>query len=750
MRRGAYGGTQSHASGFPPSRSGGPLQLQNSSSGPSQTQYGAVDNKYAAAPPSRPQMGPPSSPSPLFSSPASWLGGGGSSSSIMDGQPPAKQQRNSYSPYNDAPPAQMGMSPNNNAIHLGGYAQQQQLQQQKSYQQPQQQDVGEWRRQRTKEILPEGDVNRFQWMGNDGFTGNSEGDELYEALCRRGFKDVIVSAPAHDTREAFQAIFTPDATAFVAALARTFQDDVNALLSARTERQAKLDQGWMPDFEPETKRIREGNWVVDAVPEIVQQRHIDMGDVSPHDMDHLVSALNSGADGVQVDFDDGCCPSWGNVLKGHFNIMNVVRGSRKSIRAAKREGRTTGHNFRREERLKPTKDQAYIMFRPRAWNMNERHMVVSGYEVMGPLFDFGMHMFHNAAELIAQGRGPFLYLSKVESYLEARLWNKIFVWTQQRLGIPIGTIKACVLIENVLASFQMNEILYELRMHSMGLNCGMWDYAASFVSKFRTRPDFTLPDRTVYVTMERRFMKSYRELVVQTCHKRGCTATGGMTPLHPQTEGDEDGQGNRSGRERQEIFQKCVSGKVKEMELGIDGFLVYDPELVPVLKREWRRFSRNGPNQIHVTLDHLEITAEDLLSVPDGGITADGLLKNVTVGICFLENWMRGNGHFCLANKTEDSATAEISRSQVWQWLRHQCILEDGRIINRLMIRRVIFGYVNWRIRTFDLQGHDKRRLLDAAMTFEHVVNRRRFPSFITTYLYNQHVFWSHVEQPWL
>jgi hypothetical protein len=342
-------------------------------------------------------------------------------------------------------------------------------------------------------------------------------NELQNVLKSRGVEDIEITAPPHLSEQHFRVLFTADTLIFLAELHRQFDDEIDSMLLQRAERQAKLDAGHTPDFLPETRDIREGKWTISPLPDYALDRRIDIGDVSPHDTEFLLAALNSGATGVQTDFDDGHCPRWENVLQGHYNIYHAARGTLMT---------SDGIMMKR-----PLSKSAVIMHRPRAWNMMERHVQIGGREMLGALFDFGLHMFTNGALLLANRCGPFFYLSKIESHVEARLWDRIFAWTEAKLGLPLGAIKACVLIENILAAFEMHEILYELRLHCLGLNCGMWDYTASIISKFRHRPEFILPDRASHVSMDVPFLTHYRALVLATCHARGALATGGMAPL---------------------------------------------------------------------------------------------------------------------------------------------------------------------------------------------------------------------------
>ncbi|XP_034545516.1 malate synthase-like isoform X2 [Notolabrus celidotus] len=433
----------------------------------------------------------------------------------------------------------------------------------------------------------------------------------------------------------------------------------------------------------------------------------------------LFSCLNFSL----VDFDDGNCPTYFNQIRGLHNVFQAVHSQLHGA---------------------PHISQApVLMLRPRAWNMVEHNMMVEGKEAPGPLFDFGLLMFHCGKMLFENKSGPFFYLSKVESFVEARLWNKIFVWTQEKLGLPLGCIKATVLIENVLAAFEMEEILFELRDHSAGLNCGIWDYSASFVNKFAHkscvsppghRHNFLLPDRSKYVNMEKRFLRSYMDLLVQTCHRRGALATGGMAALLLPQDPLSDSH--------QEVLATVSRLKMLEIEAGVDGFMVYDLRLIEPMQKLFQRHTE-GDNQLHQLRTDVSVTPEDLLSMPSGGVTPYGLKYNIAVGVLFMNAWLSGVGHFVYRGQVEDSATAEISRSQVWQWIRHQTRLEDeSRVVSRQLVTEVS-REVLMELIPLCHTVRDKERLHTAADMFLEVVLKRDFPEFITSYLNQDHTFLS-------
>ncbi|XP_059496339.1 malate synthase-like isoform X2 [Stegostoma tigrinum] len=490
------------------------------------------------------------------------------------------------------------------------------------------------------------------------------------------------------------------------------------ILRLRISTKLELDcRGGLPEFLPLTSYIRKDeSWRVEPVPRRLQNRHIDLGDVSPANTEHFIKALCSSAQGIQTDFDDGHCPTYFNQIQGLFNVYKAVHNQIPDV--------------------PPISKAPILMLRPRAWNMVEHNLLVNGKEVPGPLFDFGLLMYHNGQILFENECGPFFYLSKVESHLEAKLWNNIFVWVQKKLGLPVGSIKATVLIESILATFEMEEILYELRAHSAGLNCGIWDYSASFVNKFGCRREFLLPDRSKYVNMEKHFLKHYMDLLVKTCHKRGALATGGMAALLlPQDKGS---------LAYQRVIAIVTRLKLLEINAGVDGFMVYDMDLIEPMTKLFLEHTK-GHNQLHILRKDVDVTASDLLTMPSGGVTLHGLKYNIGVGILFIEAWLRGQGHFYFRGQVEDSATAEISRSQVWQWIRHGVKLEDdNRVVTRNLVHMLVKELGP------DLQevlgsytDSCKRRLTVASEMFLEIVQKRDFPEFLTTYLNLEHTFLS-------
>ncbi|XP_074530628.1 malate synthase-like [Halichoeres trimaculatus] len=533
-----------------------------------------------------------------------------------------------------------------------------------------------------------------------------------------------LSPPPLGLEEEYRTLFPTESLLFLHELLSTFDKEVDEVLQKRVHRKAHLDiSGDSPDFLDTTSHIRrDPAWKVMPVPLRLQRRYVDVGDLAPCDTQRFIKALQTSAQGLQVDFDDGNCPTFFNQIRGIHNVYKAV------------------HNQLSDT---PHISQApVLMLRPRAWNMVEHNMMVEGKEAPGPLFDFGLLMFHCGKTLFENKSGPFFYLSKVESFMEARLWNKIFVWTQDKLGLPLGSIKATVLIENVLAAFEMEEILYELRDHSAGLNCGIWDYSASFVNKFGQRKNFLLPDRSKYVNMEKRFLQSYMDLLVQTCHRRGALATGGMAALLlPQ---------DPLSISHQRVLATVTRLKLLEIKAGVDGFMVYDLSLIEPMQKLFELHTE-GDNQLQQLRHDVTVTPEDLLSMPSGGVTLYGLKYNIEVSVLFINAWLSGIGHFFYRGQVEDSATAEISRSQVWQWIRHQTRLEDGsRVVNRRLVTDLTHEVLTELSALWpsvkEPPARDlwvRQKLHTAADIFLEVVLKRDFPEFITSYLNQDHTFLS-------
>ena len=440
-------------------------------------------------------------------------------------------------------------------------------------------------------------------------------------------------------------ILTPEALQFLEELHSRFGKARIDLLARRGDVQAKLDHGWLPDFLSETRSVREGSWKVRPAPLDLQDRRVEI--TGPVDRKMVINALNSGAKMYMADFEDSHAPTWQGTLEGQANLRDAVR---RKIDYVSPEGKS----YRLQDKV------ATLWVRPRGWHLEEKHLSFEGRRASGSLTDFGLFFFHNAKEMIARGTGPYFYLPKLESHLEARLWNDVFVFAQKRMGLPPGTIRATVLIETILAAFEMDEILYELRDHCVGLNCGRWDYIFSFIKKFRSRPEFVLPDRA-QVTMNVHFLRSYSQLLIQTCHKRGAHAMGGMAAQIP-IKNDPAANEAALGRVR--------ADKEREVNLGHDGTWVAHPGLVPIASEVFDA-KMKGPNQLHELHPEWHITAQDLLKVPSGEVTDAGIRANLRISAKYLDSWLKGSGCVPIENLMEDAATAEISRAQLWQWIKY-------------------------------------------------------------------------------
>ena len=519
---------------------------------------------------------------------------------------------------------------------------------------------------------------------------------------------VEIVAPAHSGQE---RVFTPGALQFVVELQRRFNARRVELLAVRSERQKGLDAGEKPNFLEETRNLREAEWTVAAIPADLQDRRVEI--TGPVDRKMIINALNSGAKVFMADFEDSNTPTWANQIDGQVNLMDAVR---KTIAFS---DRATGKEYKLNE---PT---AVLFVRPRGWHLEERHVLVDGQAMSGSLFDFGLYFFHNAKELVAAGSGPYFYLPKLESHREARLWNDVFLFAQNALGIKKGTIRATVLIETILAAFEMDEILWELREHSAGLNCGRWDYIFSFIKKFSNDVHAVLPDRA-QVTMTTHFLRSYSKLLIRTCHRRNIHAMGGMAAFIPIKS---DPVAN------EKAIAQVRADKEREAGDGHDGTWVAHPGLVPVATEIFDRLMP-GPNQIEKKLTDFHATAEDLLKVPEGEITEAGLRQNIAVGLGYLEAWMRGTGCVPLFNLMEDAATAEISRAQLWQWIHQKAQLKDGRKIDVALCDGIIDEEL-----TKAKQSGDATRLAayeKSAELMRELIRAPRFVEFLTVPAYQR------------
>ena len=506
----------------------------------------------------------------------------------------------------------------------------------------------------------------------------------------------------------YAEILTPDALAFAARLQRAFGSRRTELLARRVARQVRFDAGELPDFLPETREVRESEWTCAPIPPDIVDRRVEI--TGPVDRKMIINALNSGANVFMADFEDANTPRWDNNIQGQLNLRDAIR---RRIDYVSPEGKA----YRLNERT------ATLFVRARGWHLPEKHVTVDGEPISGGIFDFALYFFHNAKELLARGTGPYFYLPKLESHLEARLWNDIFVMAQDDLGIPRGTIKATVLIETILGAFEMDEILYELRQHSAGLNAGRWDYIFSCIKKFRSNRDFCLADRAL-VTMTTHFMKSYAELLIKTCHRRNIHAMGGMAAQIP-VKNDEAANA--------EAFAKVKADKEREATYGHDGTWVAHPGLVPVAKDAFDRLMP-AANQIATKKrEDVRVGAADLLRFePEKPITEHGLRLNINVAIQYIGAWLAGQGAVPIFNLMEDAATAEISRSQVWQWIRSpKGTLDDGRKVTKELVGVLIPQEVE-KIRTLLGPAYGQGKYDSAARIFSDLVTNDTFVEFLT------------------
>jgi malate synthase len=518
---------------------------------------------------------------------------------------------------------------------------------------------------------------------------------------------VAIDAPIEP---GFETVLTQDALALVADLHRTFEARRQELLAARAQRVKRLDAGEKPDFLPETRAVRDGNWTIAPIPEDLKCRRVEI--TGPVERKMVINALNSGADSYMTDFEDSNTPNWHNQVSGQINLMEAVR---RTIRL-EQGGKTYQLNDK----------TAVLLVRPRGWHLDEKHVTVDGKRVSGGIFDFALYFFHNAKELLARGSGPYFYLPKMESHLEARLWNDIFVHTQKALGIPQGTIKATVLVETILAAFEMDEILYELREHSAGLNAGRWDYIFSCIKKFKVERDFCLADRPK-VTMTAPFMRAYALLLLKTCHRRNAPAIGGMSALIPI---------KNDPVKNEQAMAGIRADKTRDATDGYDGGWVAHPGLVSVAMEEFVKVLGDAPNQIAKQRPDVQVTAADLLDFqPEAPITEAGLRMNINVGIHYLGSWLDGNGCVPIHNLMEDAATAEISRSQVWQWIRSpKGVLDNGTKVTAELVRKLIPEEL---AKVHEVAGSSKA-YDRAARIFEQMSTQEEFAEFLTLPLYEE------------
>ncbi len=505
-------------------------------------------------------------------------------------------------------------------------------------------------------------------------------------------------------------VLRPAALEFLAELARRFEPVRRELLERRRARQREIDAGRLPDFLPETRHIRDRDWTVAPIRPDLLDRRVEI--TGPVERKMMINALNSGANVFMADFEDANAPTWENNVRGQQNLRDAVAGT---IAFTSAEGK----RYALEPRT------ATLVVRPRGWHLVEKHMLVDGAPIAAALFDFGLAFFHNAAALVARGTGPYYYVPKLESHLEARLWNDVFTFAQDRLGVPRGTIRATVLIETILAAFETDEILWELRDHAAGLNCGRWDYIFSYIKKFKDRPECVLPDRGA-VTMDQPFLRAYAEHVIRTCHRRGIHALGGMAAQIPI---------KRDPALNAQALDKVRQDKLREVRQGHDGTWVAHPALVP-LAREVFDAHMKGPHQIAVKRDDVRVTARDLLAAPSGAITADGLRKNLDVALRYLAAWLGGAGCVPIYDLMEDAATAEISRAQVWQWRRHGARLADGRPVTAAMVQQTLSELVETLPERVGADGVGVPQFSLAGRILAELTTGAEFAEFLTTVAY--------------
>ncbi len=516
-----------------------------------------------------------------------------------------------------------------------------------------------------------------------------------------GMEITVPVAPEH------AQILTPQALAFIAKLARRFEPERQSLLAKRVARQKEFDSGKLPDFLPETRSVRTSDWSVAPIPADLRDRRVEI--TGPVDRKMVINALNSGASTYMADFEDSNTPSWDNNLSGQVNLRDSIR-------------RTISFQ-QGEKAYRLNEKTAVLIVRPRGWHLDEKHVKIDGKPISGAIFDFALYFFHNAKELLARGSGPYFYLPKIESHLEARLWNEIFVMAQNEIGVPQGSIRATVLIEVILAAFEMDEILYELREHCAGLNIGRWDYIFSAIKKFRVNQDFCLAERA-QVTMTAPFLRAYALLLVKTCHRRNASAMGGMAAQIPIKN---DPQANDAA------IAKVRADKLREASDGCDGTWVAHPALVPIAKAIFDQHMPT-PNQIHKKRDEVNFQAMDLLDFrPEAPITEAGLRNNIQVGIQYIGSWLAGNGCVPIFNLMEDAATAEISRSQIWQWIRSpKGMLDDGRRVTKQLFRELLADEFKKTPSLVGPEAYAAGKYQAAAEIFEHITTSDEFVEFLT------------------
>ena len=508
-----------------------------------------------------------------------------------------------------------------------------------------------------------------------------------------------------------ERIVTPQALRFLQLLAREFGPRRKALLQRRVQVQQDIRKGAQIDFLAETRQVREGSWTVAPAAADLDDRRVEI--TGPVERKMMINALNSGAKVFMADFEDALSPPWANVIAGQANCIDAVR---KTLDYVSPEGK----------RYQLSEELATLVVRPRGWHLEEKHVLVDGDPMSASLFDFGLYFFHNARELLERRSGPYFYLPKLENHLEARLWNEVFVLSQEELGIPAGTIRATVLIETILAAFEMDEILYELRDHAAGLNAGRWDYLFSIIKNFRDRPEFLLPDRA-QLTMTVPFMQAYTELLVKTCHRRGAHAIGGMAAFIPS---------RRDPEVNATALARVREDKAREASAGYDGAWVAHPDLVPLVDEVFRGVLGSRPHQKNRQRDDVQARREQLVDVrvPGGRVTEAGVRGNISVALQYLAAWLGGSGAVAINNLMEDAATAEIARSQLWQWIRHGAKTEDGKPITLERCRAIL----REESKQIAAAGADRERLAAAGELLDGLIAAKNFPEFLTLAAYER------------
>jgi len=514
---------------------------------------------------------------------------------------------------------------------------------------------------------------------------------------------VVVTGPL---KPGYERVLTNEALSFVAGLARSFETRRRQLMEARKERQARWDAGALPDFLPGTRDIREGDWKVAPIPQDLLDRRVEI--TGPTTRKMIINALNSGASVFMADFEDALSPTWENVIEGQINLMDYWLGEIGFTEA------DTGKRY--DVGAKP----AVLIVRPRGWHLLEDHISVDGELVAGAFVDFGLYFFHNAKRILAKGSGPYFYLPKMESHLEARLWNEVFEFAQERLHLPVGTIKATALIETLPAVFEMDEILHELREHIAGLNCGRWDYIFSYIKTLRAKPEYVLPDRS-QVVMSKAFLKAYSELLIKTCHRRSAFAMGGMSAFIPN-------------RRDPEVTEKALAAvredKLREVQYGHDGTWVAHPDLVPTALEVFNEHMPQ-PNQLHRLREDVQVGQKELLQPHEGTRSEEGLRVNIRVAVQYIEAWLRGNGAVPLYNLMEDAATAEISRTQDWQWLRYRATLDDGRRVTPELVEAALDDEMA-KLKAQLGDAYENGRFPEAIELFKQLVLNDELEAFLT------------------